>query len=83
MGAPASAALLGIEGLGLQGWQWLFVIQGLPAVVLGFVVLRVLTNNPEEAERLTPDEKAWLVGTLAAERRFRETKQTSRLRDAF
>ncbi len=83
LGAPASAVLLGIEGLGLEGWQWLFIIQGAPAVILGFVVLKVLTNKPTEAAWLTPDEKTWLIGTLDAERVARAPYQTARLGDVF
>jgi MFS transporter, ACS family, tartrate transporter len=69
LGAPASTALLGVSGLGLHGWQWLFILQGLPAVVLGLFTIRVLTDRPEQAVWLTDAEKSWLAGALADERR--------------
>ena len=52
-------------------------------MALSLVVLRVLTNRPEDAAWLSPDEKAWLTETLAAERRVREAQNTLRLSDAF
>ena len=67
LGAPASTALLGVDGLGLKGWQWLFVLQGLPAIALGFLTLRMLTDRPEQATWLTDAEKSWLTGEIAAE----------------
>lgn len=69
VGAPISAALLGLDGrLGLHGWQWLFLLEGLPAVLLGFVALRVLTDRPEHAVWLPPDDRAWLTRTMNDER---------------
>ncbi len=72
LGAPASTLLLDVEGFGLRGWQWLFLLQGLPAVFLGILVLRYLTEDPQKADWLTSDEKEWLIATLATERRERE-----------
>ncbi len=70
VGGPLGAALLGLDGdLGLAGWQWLFLIEGFPAVVLGLVTLRYLTDRPEEARWLPAAERAWLVQRLDAERR--------------
>jgi ACS family tartrate transporter-like MFS transporter len=68
IGAPVSGALLGLEGFaGLTGWQWLFIIEGVPAVILGFVALAVLTDRPERAAWLTEPEREALVAQLAAE----------------
>jgi D-galactonate transporter len=58
IGAPISGALLSIHGLGLAGWQWLFVLEGLPAIVLGIVVLFVLPDGPETARWLSEAERA-------------------------
>src|SRR5215467_1908484 len=59
IGGPLSGALLSLDGLlGLAGWQWLFLLEGLPAVALGFVVLATMTERPEAAEWLTADERA-------------------------
>jgi ACS family tartrate transporter-like MFS transporter len=68
LGSPISGALLEMNGwLGLTGWQWLFVLEALPAVILGFVVLWFLTDRPEQAKWLDSDERAWLVQTMRAE----------------
>ena len=69
VGGPISGALLGLNGrLGLAGWQWLFLLEGLPAVLLGFVVLAFLTDGPDEAKWLTTAEREWLNARLAEER---------------
>ena len=58
VGAPLSEGLLALDGwLGLRGWQWLFLIEGLPAVVLGVLALAVLTDRPEQATWLSRDER--------------------------
>ena len=79
LGAPVSTALLGLSGWGLDGWQWLFILQGLPASVLGLFVLVVLTDTPAQAKWLTEAERTWLANTLAAEHRQRDAKATSNL----
>jgi MFS transporter, ACS family, tartrate transporter len=69
VGGPVSGALLGLSGrLNLTGWQWLFLLEGLPAVALGFVVLRYLPDRPEDARWLAPDQRSWLITRLAVER---------------
>jgi len=68
IGGPLSGALLSLDGFGgLAGWQWLFVVEGLPAVVLGFVVLRMLPEEPSQARWLTPQEQFALTTQLAEE----------------
>jgi len=72
VGAPLSEALLGLDGrLGLAGWQWLFLIEGLPAVLLGVLALVVLTDQPEQATWLDPEGRAWLGEQMALERNAR------------
>jgi MFS transporter, ACS family, tartrate transporter len=69
-GAVLAAPLLSMHGVhGLAGWQWLFLIEGLPSVVLGFATLKVLTDRPDDARWLGPAERRWLSAELAAERR--------------
>jgi ACS family tartrate transporter-like MFS transporter len=69
MGAPASTALLGLNGiLGLAGWKWLFICEAIPAVVLGFCTWFFLTDRPENATWLRPDERGWLSAVMAEER---------------
>jgi ACS family tartrate transporter-like MFS transporter len=70
IGGPLSGALLELDGLhGLAGWQWLFLLEGLPAVIMGTSVLFYLKDRPETTQWLTPAERDWLVETLAAERK--------------
>jgi len=70
IGGPLSGALLELDGFhGLAGWQWLFLLEGLPAVILGISVLFYLNDRPETTAWLTPGERSWLVDTLAAERK--------------
>ena len=70
VGGPLSGALLTLNGAGgLAGWQWMFLLEGLPAVVLGFVVLRYLPNGPRDAAWLSEPERGRLEAQLAPERR--------------
>ncbi len=72
VGAPLSEAILQMNGiLGLHGWQWLFLLEGLPAVILGVLALRVLTDRPEGATWLPAAERAWLTRTMSEERAVR------------
>jgi MFS transporter, ACS family, tartrate transporter len=70
LGSPISAALLGTDGwLGLRGWQWMFVLEGAPAVLLGLACLVVLSDRPAEAKWLAADQRNWLAIKLAPESR--------------
>ena len=69
VGSPISGGLLGLHGGGLVGWQWMFLIEGLPAMILGAAVFWTLTDHPGDADWLADDEKTWLLETLAAEQR--------------
>ena len=72
VGGPLSGALLELNGVfGLAGWQWLFLVEGLPAILLGLIVLVYLTDRPEAAHWLSPVERDWLIGKLASERTAR------------
>lgn len=75
LGAPISALLLDVTWFDMAGWQWLFILEGLPAVVLGVVTLFVFTDRPRDAKWLTQDERDWLEGTLAAEAAAKEAVQ--------
>jgi len=75
IGAPLSAPLLALDGtLGLRGWQWLFLIEGIPAVLLGVLTPFWLTDRPEHAKWLTETERQSLAHELAAERRQRDSQ---------
>jgi ACS family tartrate transporter-like MFS transporter len=67
--AVVSGALLQLDGtLGLRGWQWLFILEAVPAILLAFAVLALMTDRPAKASWLHPEERDWLEGVLAAER---------------
>jgi ACS family tartrate transporter-like MFS transporter len=68
IGAPISSQLLKMSGIaGLPGWQWMFLLEGLPAVAIGILVFFTLPDRPRDAKFLTPEQKQWLESTLAAE----------------
>ncbi len=69
IGGPLSGALLGLHLTGgLAGWQWMFLMEGIPAVLLGCVAFAFLADHPEQARWLSDDEKEWLLATLRRER---------------
>ena len=69
VGGPLSGALLGLHLAGsLAGWQWMFLLEGIPAVVLGGVALAYLVDQPEDARWLSQEEKTWLIEKLRQER---------------
>jgi MFS transporter, ACS family, tartrate transporter len=83
-GGPISGGLLELDGLaGLDGWQWLFLVEGLPAIGLGLVTLRFLQDRPDEAEWLAPDERRFLVNEVAGERVLKESEGRHGLGDAL
>src|SRR5258706_9890581 len=68
LGSPISGALLELHGwLGLAGWQLMFLLGAVPAVLLGTVVVYYMTDRPEKADWLTDEERGWLVTTMARE----------------
>lgn len=70
IGGPLAGLLLGLDGYrGLAGWQWLFLVEGLPAMLLGVAVFLFLDDRPEDARWLGAEEKAWLVREIRAEQR--------------
>ena len=70
IGTPLMSSLYGLDGVaGLRGWQWIFLVTGLPAIVAGVATLWVLTDSPEQAGWLTSEERSWLVRQLDADDR--------------
>ncbi len=68
VGGPLAGVILRLSGWhGLAGWQWLFLLEGVPSVVLGFVVLAYLTDSPEQAHWLAKPEREWLAAKMQAE----------------
>ena len=84
IGGPVGGLLLGLDGkLGLAGWQWLFLVEGLPAVVLGVIALRYLTDRVDDAPWLPAEGRSWLRATLDAEKLMAQDRAHTRLREVF
>ncbi len=77
IGSPISGALLYLDGVfGLHGWQWLYILEAVPALVLSVVVFSYLTDKPADAHWLAADERQWLIDRLGSERRQREAHRS-------
>ena len=83
IGSPISGSLIQLEGFGLKGWQWLLVLEAVPAVLLGIACLFVLTDKPEKAGWLSASERDLLVSKLAAEKAAIEKKHNFTLAQAL
>jgi len=68
IGSPLAGVLLGLSWLGLRGWRWLFILEGIPAVLFGIITLFYLTDWPREAKWLPPDEQDWITEQLHREK---------------
>ena len=75
IGAPISGEILQhVDGaLGLRGWQWIYVLEAVPALIVAFIVFFYLTDRPADAKWLTPEERQWMQARLDAERANRES----------
>jgi ACS family tartrate transporter-like MFS transporter len=79
IGSPLSGALMELPPmLGLANWQWLFILEGAPAILLGFLALKLLTDSPSHARWLTPPECVWLTCRLREEREQAESQHRGR-----
>jgi D-galactonate transporter len=84
IGGPISGALLSLDGHGgLAGWQWVYLIEALPAVLLSFVVLFYLTDKPADATWLATEERDWLVARQKQEREHRESVRAFSVKEAL
>jgi len=83
LGSPVSGTLIQLEGLGLKGWQWLLILEAVPAVLLGIACLFVLTDKPEKAGWLSAPERDFLVERLASEKAAIEKKHNFTLAQAL
>lgn len=76
VGSPISGWLLGIHWMGMRGWRWLFIVEGIPALVFGVVTWFYLTDWPRQAEWLSPDERDWIARQLERERQAKKAAHT-------
>jgi len=84
IGAPISGLLLGLDGfMGLRGWHWLFILEGIPSILLGLVTWFYLTDKPEKAAWLSAEQKTWLTSRLAAENAAKEAVHSLSLGQAL
>lgn len=84
IGAPISGYLLGLDGLGgLRGWQWLFILEGVPSILLGIVTWFYLTDRPAQAGWLSGEQKQWLIARLTKEESAKETAQHKTLSEVL
>ena len=84
LGGPLFGALLTLNGVaGVKGWQWVFLAEGLPSVVLGLVTLFYLTDRPAEARWLSLEEREWLTERLRREQAHRDQQYHFTLWQAF
>ncbi|MGH9702552.1 MAG: MFS transporter [Candidatus Acidiferrales bacterium] len=83
LGSPISGLILGIRWLGLSGWRWLFILEGIPAIVMGIVTLFYLTDWPHQAKWLPDDERGWITSELEKEKRGKSEIGPHRILAAF
>jgi ACS family tartrate transporter-like MFS transporter len=83
IGSPVSGLLLGVNWFGLTGWRWLFIIEGMPAVIFGVITLFYLTDWPHQARWLPDDEREWLTSQLESEKQAKHSVRSYRILEAF
>ncbi len=84
IGSPVSGLILDrVHWLGLPGWRWLFILQGIPAVIFGVVTLFYLTDWPADAKWLPEDEKQWIITELEREKQQKKAKRSYTVLQAF
>ena len=83
LGAPISGLLLGLKWIGMHGWQWLFILEGAPAILIGVLALFVLSDRPRDAKWLRPEERDWLQAQLDTEARSKESSKKPSVADAL
>src|SRR5882762_25585 len=76
IGAPIAGLLLGIHWLGLSGWRWLLILEGIPAIIGGIATLFYLTDWPKDAHWLAPEEREWITGELIKEASDKKTSRS-------
>jgi ACS family tartrate transporter-like MFS transporter len=83
IGSPLAGWLLGVHWRSLAGWRWLFILEGIPAVLVGISTLLYMTDRPTEANWLAPEERKWLVNELQAELHAKKRLRNYTIAEAF
>lgn len=83
IGFPLAGWLLGVHWWWLAGWRWLFIVEGVPAIVLGIITVFCLTDLPSQAQWLPADEQSWLVSEQQAELQAKKRTRDYTIREAF
>ncbi|MBI3654204.1 MAG: MFS transporter [Acidobacteria bacterium] len=83
IGSPISGLLLNLKWLNLAGWRWLFIIEGLPAIIFGVVTIFYLTDRPQQAKWLADDEREWITGELEKEHQAKAATHSLSIGKAF
>ena len=83
IGSPLAGVLLGLTWVGMSGWRWLFIIEGIPAVVFGIVTIWYLTDWPHQAAWLPADEQSWITSELQREKETKNRHRSFRVWEAL
>ncbi len=83
VGSPIAGVLLGLTWLGLRGWRWLFILEGIPAVVFGVITIFYLTDWPRTAKWLKDDERDWIHAELEKEKEAKRKARSFTIWQAF
>ncbi len=83
VGSPLGGWLLGVHWFGLQGWRWLFIVEGIPAILFGIVTVFYLTDWPREATWLAPEQRDWITAELEREALAKKSERSYKIWEAF
>ena len=83
IGSPLGGWLLGVHWLGIQGWRWLFIVEGIPAIIFGMITIFYLTDWPREARWLEPQEREWITAELDREALVKRNQRSYKILEAL
>jgi ACS family tartrate transporter-like MFS transporter len=83
IGSPLGGWLLGVHWFGLQGWRWLFIVEGIPAILFGIITVFYLTDWPREARWLPPEEREWITAELEREAQAKKATRSYKILEAL